>query len=29
MVWMRVNDKDEYNFPVSMSKIYNFLLTNI
>ncbi|WP_210134208.1 A/G-specific adenine glycosylase [Staphylococcus sp. GDY8P98P] len=28
MQWMPVDDKVNYNFPVSMSKIYNFLITN-
>ncbi|MGG8954136.1 MULTISPECIES: A/G-specific adenine glycosylase [Staphylococcus] len=28
MQWMPVDDKFNYNFPVSMSKIYNFLITN-
>lgn len=28
MQWMPVDDKVNHNFPVSMSKIYNFLITN-
>lgn len=28
MQWMPADDKVNYNFPVSMSKIYNFLITN-
>ena len=28
MVWMKLEDRENYNFPVSMSKIYKFLITN-